>query len=268
MNIAVIRRFMRDRRVALSIYTVGSLLFALMYTSLYPSLKSQMQNYDDILKSFPKGFTDALGVEDISFSSFASYFSAEYLSLIWPLLAIILAISFAGKALAGAVETGTAGLELAQPVSRTEIYVSKYVGGVVLMTLFTVASILGVIPIAALFGAELQLTNWLKVCLQSWLFIVSIFSIAFAASAAFSERAKMYGMVAGVVLLMYVARVMSSLLDSVQWLKYTSFFHYYNGPAVLTKGNFTDWSWLVFVVTTVLMFLVGLAMWRRRDFAV
>ena len=69
MNTAVIRRFLRDRRVALAVYTVGALLFALMYTSLYPSLKSQMQNYDDILKSFPKGFTDALGVEDISFSS-------------------------------------------------------------------------------------------------------------------------------------------------------------------------------------------------------
>ena len=32
MNTAVIRRFLRDRRVALAVYTVGALLFALMYT--------------------------------------------------------------------------------------------------------------------------------------------------------------------------------------------------------------------------------------------
>lgn len=268
MNWIVVRRFIRDRRVALTVYTIGSLLFALMYTSLYPSLKSQMQSYDEILKSFPKGFTDALGVEDLSFSTFASYFSAEYFSLIWPLLAIIIAISFAGKALAGAVESGAAGLELAQPISRTEIYVSKYFAGVFAMTLFTLISILGVIPIAAIFGAELEVINWFKVCLQSWLFIVSVFTVAFATSAAFAERAKMYGAVATFILLMYVARVMSGLLESIEWLKYFSFFHYYNGPAVLTRGVFPDWSWLVFLITGVIAFTIGLRFWNKRDFAV
>lgn len=268
MNIAIIRRYLRDRRVALLVYTVGALLFALMYTSLYPSLKSQMQNYDDILKSFPQGFIDALGVEDLSFSTFASYFSAEYLSLIWPLLAVIIAISFAGKALAGAVESGTIGLELSQPVSRGQLYFSKYLAGLIALTVFTLVSILGVIPIAALFGAELEIVNWFKVCLQSWLFIVALFSVAFAASAVFSERAKMYGAVAAFVLIMYVARVMSGLLDKVEWLKYLSFFYYYNGPAVLTRGEFTDWSWLVFVVSSLVACLVGLVAWSRHDISV
>lgn len=268
MNATIIRRYLRNRRVALVVYTVGALLFALMYTSMYPSLKSQMQSYDDILKSFPQGFIDALGVEDLTFSTFASYFSAEYLSLIWPLLAVIMAMSFAGKALAGSVESGTVGLELAQPVSRGQLYFSKYVAGLIALTVFTLVSILGVIPIAAVFGAELEIANWFKVALQSWMFIVALFSVAFAVSAAFSERAKMYGAVAAFVLLMYVARVMSGLLDKVEWLKYVSFFHYYNGPAVLTRGVFTDWSWLVFGVSSLAACFVGYKLWQKRDISV
>lgn len=268
MNATIIRRFWRDRRVALIAFTAGALLFALMYTSLYPSLKTQMQDYNDILKSFPKVFTDALGVEDMSFASFASYFSAEYLSIIWPLLAIIIAISFAGKALSGAVESGAIGLELSQPISRGDIFASRFVAGLVLITVFTIASILGVVPIVTAFGIEIEVVNWLKVCCQSWLFITTTYSVAFAFSAVFSEKARVYGVVAAGVLLMYIVRVMSSLLDSVEWLKYLSFFHYYNGVEVLTKGEIVSGSWLVFLACSAVAFGAGYLAWQHRDIAV
>lgn len=268
MNLVVIRRYLRDRRVTLVVYCIAALAFALMYTSLFPSLKSQMVSYDEILKSFPKGMLEAMGIQQLNMHNFESYFSAEYLSLIWPILAIIFAISQAGRSLAGGVESGSIGLELTQPVSRTQTYISKYLGGVISLTIFTVVTILGVIPIAAIFNADVVVSHWLMLCAMSWLFVISIFSVAYAISAMFSDRAKVYGLIAGLMLLMYVVRVIAGLQEKLDWLRLTSFFYYYDGPGILAKGNVMSNGIGLFVAVIVISTLLGAWWWNRRDISV
>lgn len=268
MNLAIIKRFLHDRRVSLIVYCVAALAFALMYTSLFPSLKSQMGSYDEIMKSFPKGFLEAMGIEQLNIGNFESYFSAEYLSLIWPILAVVISISYAGRALAGSIETGSIGLELSQPISRFELYWSKYVAGVMALTIYTVVSILGVIPMAKLFDASITLEHWLMLTGVAWLFIITVFSLAFAVSAFFSDRSKVYGLVAGTLLLMYVARVIAGLQEKVDWLRLISFFYYYDGPGILAKGTVMRNGLLVFVGVSVVACVLGVLWWQRRDISV
>lgn len=266
--IVIIRRYLRDRRIALLVYCIAALAFAFMYASLFPSLKSQMVSYDEILKSFPKGMLEAMGIQQLNMHNFESYFSAEYLSLIWPILAVIFAISQAGRSLAGGVESGAIGMELSQPISRTKLFFSKYIGGIINLTIFTLVTILGVIPIAAIFNADVVVGHWMMLCGMSWLFIVAVYSMAFAVSAVFSDRAKVYSIIAGTVLLMYVVRVIAGLQEKVDWLRLASFFYYYDGPGILAKGSIMRSGVGVFLATIVVTTLLGAWWWQRRDISV
>lgn len=268
MNTIIIRRYLRDRRVSLAVFCFSALAFAWLYVALFPSLKNQMTAYQDIFKSFPSAMMEAMGISDLNIGNFASYFSAEYLSMVWPLLAIILAISCAGKALAGGVESGAIGLELAQPISRVEIYLSKYLAGLIIVTVFTVLTLMGVVPLARFYNIELVTLRWWQLTGAAGLFIVAIYSVAFMCSAIFSERSRVYGVVAGVLLLMYVARIVASLEDQLDWLRYLSFFHYFEGSKILTEGNINNIGMAIFGGTIVLAVVVGAVWWRRRDLAV
>jgi ABC-2 type transport system permease protein len=268
MNLAIIKRFIHDRRTSLIVYCVAALAFALMYTSLFPSLRSQMSSYDELMKAFPKGFLDAMGIEQLNIGNFESYFSAEYLSMVWPILAVIFSISYAGKALAGGIETGAVGLELAQPVSRLNLYFSKYIAGLVCLTLFTIVTILGVIPMAWLFDASVVVANWLKLTGVAWLFATTVYSLAFSASSFLQDRSRVYGLVAGGLLLMYVARVIAGLQEKVDWLRLGSFFYYYDGPGILAKGAVMRNGLIVFAVVSVASTLLGAWWWNRRDISV
>lgn len=268
MNWVVAKRYLRDRRLSLVVYCVAALAFAFLYVALFPSLKDQMGSYEEIFKSFPEGMMEAMGVSNLNIGDFASYFGAEQMSMVWPLLAIIMAISYAGKALSGAVENGTIGVELSQPVSRSQLFVSKYVAGVLALTIFVVVSILGVIPMAGLYDIELEISNWLRLAGVSWLFVIAIYSLAYAASAAFSEKAKVYGAVSALILVMYVARIVASLRENLDWLRNVSFFYFHDGAKVLTEGTVNNVGILVFVMSAIVAFVVGLVWWRGRDVSV
>jgi ABC-2 type transport system permease protein len=268
MNLVIIRRYLRDRRVSLAVFCFAALAFAWMYVALFPSLKNQMTAYQEIFKSFPSAMMEAMGISDLNIGNFASYFSAEYLSMVWPLLAIIISISYAGKTLAGGVESGTIGLELAQPISRTKLYLSKYLAGLIAITIFTVTTLLGVVPLAGLYDIELEIVHWLQLTGMAWLFVVAIYSLAYMCSAIFSERSRVYGVVAGVLLMMYVARIIASLEDKLDWLRSLSFFHYFEGSKILTEGSLNNAGAMVFAGTIILTIVVGAMWWNRRDLAV
>lgn len=268
MSSTIIRRYMRDRRRSLLVYCFSALAFAWLYVSLFPSLKDQMGSYQEIFKSFPEGMMEAMGISNLNIGDFASYFGAEHLSMVWPLLAIILAISYAGKALAGGVESGTIGLELAQPVSRTRLYFSKYVAGLAAVSIFAVVSLLGVIPLAGLYDIELEVGRWLQLTGFAWLFVMAIYSLAYMFSAIFSEKARVYGAVSAILLVMYVARIVASLQDKFEWVRLVSYFHYFEGAKILTEGSINSAGVVVFGGTIMLAATIGAVWWSRRDVSV
>lgn len=268
MNTVIIRRFLRDRRVSLAVYCVSALAFAWLYVAMFPSLKNQMGSYDEIIKAFPKGMMEAMGISNLNIGNFASFFGAEHLSMVWPLMAIILAISYAGKALAGGIESGTIGLELSQPISRSSLYVSKYLAGLIAVTMFTGITLLGVIPLAQLNAIQVEFDRWVQLTGMAWLFVAAIYSLAYAFSAIFSERSRVYGVTAGILLVMYVARIVASLQDSLDWLRYSSYFYYFEGAKILTEGTISVTGLIVFASTVVAAIILGLLWWNRRDMAV
>ena len=186
----------------------------------------------------------------------------------WPILAIILAISRAGGSLVGEIEKGTMGLYLALPISRVKLFLTKCAGGLTSALIFVVATVLAIIPMALLCGQSVNALIVLKLAFFSFLFMWVIFAVTACLSVIFSERSKVYMTIGGVLLAMYAANIVASLKTNLSWLHKVSIFYYYSPQDVLTKGHLNLAYVFLFLAAIGLSTLLGALIFDRRDISV
>lgn len=61
-----------------------------------------------------------------SFSSLQSYLSTEYMSFLWPILAIIFTLAIANYIIVNEVDKGTSETLFSLPIKRTKLFLSRY----------------------------------------------------------------------------------------------------------------------------------------------
>jgi len=263
-------RTLKDRWLTIAIYSVASIAFLWLYVSLFPAIRDQSAQLVELVKAYPPEFLKAFGITDItqSFSSLGNFLSTEMYSFVVPIMLAALAIGFASSAIAGEIERGTIEFLLAQPLSRTALFFGKYAAGVVAMAVFAVASTLTPIPLAAAYHLSLSAAPFVHFAVITFLFGLAILSLAFLVSAIVSDKSKVSLSVSGIVILMYVLNVVAALKDSLDKLKYVSFFHYYSPTTVFAPGATTDWKAIgVFVGVSIVATALGAWWFGRRDIA-
>ena len=136
-----------------------------------------------------------------------------------------------------------------------------------MLIVFTFLSIYAVIPFAELHGVEYAISSYWPIFGLSFLFGWAIFGIAMMASAFFSEKSKVSMSVGGLILLMYVANIVSALVDKLENVQYLSFFYYYDHTAAL-MDHVVSWEAVaVFSGVAIITTLVGVFWFNKRDIA-
>lgn len=264
----IIWQTITGKKFALMGYSLAAVLFMWMYVALFPSISEQTADFEEFLDVYPEGFTKAFNIEDLSFETLENFVSVEHISIVWPLMALFLVISFAGFGITKEIESGTMELLLAQPVSRMKIFLGRYLGALASFSVFTLISFLCVVPLAELHGVDYHLDHFLVAMLVGYLFGWAIMSIGFMFSVIFSERNRVYMSMGALLFLMYLAKIIINFNEDMELLQYVSFFHYFDGTTALVDGIADGVSVLVFVGCIVVSFAVGLAVFNKRDVAV
>lgn len=202
------------------------------------------------------------------FDSLESDFAVELFSLVWPLLASFLVVSWAGNTLAGEVERGTLGTILNQPIERTQIYFAKYYAGLAALGAFVTATLVVMAPLAMLMDLDISLHNVLAVAILCLLFGMAVLGLAFIGSAMSSERSTVYFSISGILVLMYGMNVVASLQDRLAWLGKASLFHYFDVGTALRGGTLDQTGCLVLMAVGVGTMAAGAYWFKRRDIAV
>jgi ABC-2 type transport system permease protein len=192
----------------------------------------------------------------------------ENFSIMWPLLVIFMVIAFAGTSLAGEIEKGTMSLTLSRPVSRTTIFVSKYLAGLVAILFFNVISIYFIIPLSRLHNVTYILESYTTISVLGFFFSLAIFSLSSLFSALFSEKSKVYMVMGGIMFSMYIFNVVANLRESWEDFKYFSFFHYFNYNQALFEYEISWESLFVFGITIIVSFVCGILIFKHRDIAI
>lgn len=265
---AIILRELRDRKISLIVYCFAMVATLLMYASLYPSIRDSWQEMQKLYESYPKEIYEAFGIKDLAIDTLEKFLAVEQFSFVWPIAALFFAVSRAGNTLAGEIEKGYIGLYLALPLSRTKLFVAKYTSFIVSLIVFIVFSIFSVIPIARIFNLSVNITYIGKVALISFLFMWAIYAVSLLISALVSERSKVYMIMGGGLITMYIANIVASLKDNFEWLSNFSVFHYYNAQDLLSGSNITSTSLIVFCLTIVIATVLAIIAFNKRDISV
>jgi len=263
-------RTIKDRRLILIIFIVICILFLWLYISLFPVLQSQAEQLQKLLETYPASFGDAFGFKNsaLFFSNLENYLSTEMFTFMWPILLISLLVSAGGYSIAGEIEKGTIETLLAQPLSRLKLFFAKYLAGFSLLVIFTTLSIVFVFPLALAYRIDFSFVNYIYLWIGGNLFGLAILSLASMFSAIFSEKGKVYFVSVGLLVLMYALNIIASLKDSLDSLKYISFFHYFD-PNVLLGEKKLDWLTLVvFLGFSLACIIIAILVFRKRDVSV
>src|SRR3989339_395682 len=263
--LALFWRSLRDRKNSIIIYTVVSVGLILMYAALFPTVKSQADQMQTLLKAYPKSFMKAFNMDNAFFSNYESYMSTEEFSLMWPILLFCMVIAWGGSAIAGEIDKGTMKFLLSQPISRTKIFFAKYIAGLKALGIYTVLTVASCPLFGALLGFDVKLENYFKLVVVGILLGWAVFSISIFFSAIFSDKGKPYFITAGILILMYAANIASSLKESISDLKYISFFYYYNPAQTLAHGKIDDLTFWVFIGLSIIFSSLAVLIFNRRD---
>lgn len=264
----VTKRELKNRKWSLLVYCIGSFLLLWTYAATFTSSQSSTQQLQELIKSYPKGLLDALGLSDLSMNTIEIYLNAKHFSLLWPLLAIILALSRAGNYIAGEIQTGTMGLLLALPLKRWQLFFAKYSAGLLTIIIFTFVSVFGIIPLASLYGVPTHIhtlsSAWVLVTLFMW----AIYAVGMLVSAYSQEKGTVYAIAGGLLVILYTANILSLIVSKLHWLRYISPFYYFNTQQVLSTGTIAGSSVLVFGSTILITTTFACRRFCRRDVSV
>ncbi|MEI8072704.1 MAG: ABC transporter permease subunit [Candidatus Saccharibacteria bacterium] len=266
--IATAKKDIFARKWSLITYCIIGLGLAWLYIAIFPTFSKESAKFNELLATYPKSILEAFNISQLKMDTLQGFMSAEHFSLVWPAMAILLAISTAGQSLSGEIESGTMALLLSLPVSRLKLFWSKYMAGMIVILLFTMITIFPIVPLAHWYGVSFTANNVWLISILSFCFAWAIYSLTFLFSAIFSERSHTYFVAGGIVLLMYVVKIMSGMIHSFEKLKYASAFYYYQADKTFVKGSLDIQDILVFCGVAVIATAIALIVFLRRDVSV
>ena len=258
-------RELMERKWSLFWYSFAAVALLWIYAATFKSSLASTQQLLQVIKSYPKALIDAFGLNSLAGTTIEQYLNGKHFSFVWPLMAILLAMSRAGSAFAGEIQDRTMGLLLALPVKRLGIFAGKYLAGIAGLAAFTVLSIFPVIPLAKAYGVETHphvlIGTWMLTMLFAW----AVYSFGVLVSCFFTDRSRVYAIAGSLILLSYMANIVSLLADKLSSLKYFSLFHYFDTAASLSSGNVGRSAIAVFVLITAVSTAVAAWQFNRRD---
>ena len=261
----IFTRILKDRRLLILIYTFSTVAFLWMYVGFFPSFKDQTASIEQMMSSYPESLMKAFNIDLKSFSTVEGFVATEQFSFVWPIIVIFMLVGFAGAAFSGEVEKGTVELLLAQPISRIKIFIARYLAGISMLIFFVTLSIFALMPLCKIYDIALTTDHIYSMGLLSFLFGLAIYSIAMFLSSVFSDKGKVYFISGGILVLMYVLNILAGIKENLSDLKYGSFFYYFNPTKALVYGDIDRWSYLIFLGTAVILFILSLIWISKRD---
>lgn len=243
-------------------------LIAVVYggfiAALYPVIRDNMAEYEEIMKIYPKEFMAAFGMTG-SLADHGVFFTTYIGSFLWPLIAAIAAIIVATRTTAADVDRGWIELPLSAPTSRVR-YLGAAIGGqLVTLVVLATACVVGPLVVGAVVGDGFDTARFLLVLPVALAFGCAIAALTTLAGTITLSRGVASGLVAGLLLVMYLARIVAEVQPDMAWLGGFSLFDYFDPTPIIDEGTVPWGDLAVLGGIAVAAWLGSLWVFARRD---
>jgi ABC-2 type transport system permease protein len=258
----VFQKTLRDQKVSGAAWTAGILAITAYVIFLYPVIADQadLQRFIDALPEAIKAI--AGGVLDYSTPN--GFLSAQFFSMMGPIIFIVYAVIHGSGTIAGEEERGTLALLLANPVSRRRVLAQKVAALVFGITAGAVVLWIGLAAWSLASGVDLRFGLAAQGCLSLALLGTFFGMLALAAGAATGRRAISTGVTVAIGVTAYLLNAFAPLVSWLEPARLVTPFYYYQGNEPLLHGLSLLHAGVLIAASAVLF---GYAAWafERRD---
>lgn len=254
----------RTRLTSVLIWAGSVASVVLIYMAMYPLFADEAEVMNRTFQQFPPEFRAAFGIGEIDFSTVMGFFSFVYLFI--QLLLAIQASNYGFGMLSVEERERTADFLMSKPVSRSQIFVSKFVAalcGLALTQAIVWAATFGFVEA---FRGERPYDPDLIAYLLGGLVPFQLFFFSVGTMISLLVRrirnATPYGL--GLGFGMYLLGAFSDLLGEAK-LEYLTPFKHFNPEYAITNGHFDSALLGLNLMVTIIALLVSYVRYLRRD---
>lgn len=266
--------FVMARRATISLhrtaswYAFGLVLMTALMVAFYPTVRESSEDLEKAYSGLPEGLLEAFGFgATLDLGAYSAFINAEMLGLIFPITAGIFAIMQGAATVAREIDSGTVSLWLSIPVDRWRLLLGK-IAAIVAGSAFISAANAGATGIGSLIvDGDLTLGSTMSLFVVLLGYMVAVGGIAIGCSSFASDRGRAGAYAAAVVLTCYLLKLVASLSDTFDWLRYFSVFTAYRSLPALQTGTVPGATLVLYLVGIAAAGL-GLIIFQRRDIVI
>ncbi len=253
----------RNRALVLWLAAVVA-VYGAFIAGFYPIMRDNTKLIDDYMKVFPKGLMAGFGMEG-SLADHGVFFNTYIGSMLWPVVAAIVATILGTRAVAADLDSGFVELPLSTRIDRLRYLAASIGGQLVAIAVVALAAVLGTLVVGAIVGAGFDTGRFLLVVPLLFSFGCAVAAVSTLLSVVTLNRGISAGVVAGTLILMYLVDIVSKLQPDLAWIGTFTAFHYLRSIDVIDRGSLPVESLTVFATIAVIAWAASLWGFRRRD---
>jgi len=256
---------LRRSRTLTAWLAVTMALYGAIMAAIYPIMVENNELFNEYMKTFPQEFLAAFGMTG-SLSDPGVFYTTYIASWLWPIMAAALAL-LVGTRVAADLDRGFLDLPLATPVSRTRYLAWSAVGQAIAMAVLAAATVGGLWLVARLVGADFDGGRFALAGILSWLFGCAIAGVTTLLAVLTLSRGRASGIVAGILVAMYLVYVVVQINADLAWLAPVSAWDHFRTTELIDDGTVPIGDLLMFAGIALGGWAAALAVFRRRDLA-
>ncbi|HET9671794.1 MAG TPA: ABC transporter permease subunit [Actinomycetota bacterium] len=230
----ILRKELRDQRRALLGWGGGLAAMVLMYSSFWPSIRDNADQFESYLENLPEAFRNLVG--ELSLTTPVGYLQSELFSFLGPALLLVFAIGAGARSLAGEEEQRTMDVLAVTPLTRRRIVVEKFAAMSVTGLGLGVLVWLAVIAIGPVFDLRIPAGDLAAATLQLVLLGIAFGSIAMFLGSWRGRRGLAIGVTAAIAVAAFLIDAFAPAVDGLEWAARLSPFYYYGHSLPLANG--------------------------------
>ncbi len=240
-------------------------LYGAVMAVMYPIMVENDKLFTEYMQTFPKEFLAAFGMTG-ALSDPGVFYTTYISSWLWPIMAAVVALLI-GTRVAVDLDRGFLDLPLATPISRIGYLSASIVGQAVAMAIVAVATVGGLWLAARLVGVEFDPGGFALAAVLSWLFGCAIAGVTSLLAVLALSRGRASGIVAGILVAMYLIYVVTQISADLAWLAPLSAWDHFRTTELIDQGAIPLADMALFVLVALGGWLGALWVFRRRDLA-
>lgn len=258
---SIVKHELKRGFVPFLIWTLGIAGMIAVCIFLFPEMKKQMEDVNDMFASMGS-FTTAFGMDRLNFGTLLGFYSVEcgnILGLGGALYAAFIGISYLSKE----EKDRTAEFLLAHPISRVRILSEKLLAMCIQVTMLNVLCLATSIACMIYVKEEIPWKEILLIHGAFYILQIEISCICFGLSAYLRKGSVGIGL--ALAMIMYFLNIVYNITDKVDFLKYVTPFRYCEAADIIETGSLDFQLIGIGLTCAVLCILLAFIHYSRKD---